>query len=350
MNRSKLTPLAIFAVLAMVLGGSALAWACTPQASITISPNSGPPGSGATVNGSAFQSGPVEIRWNSATGTKLTDATGPNFSVGITIPQTSDDVYYVVAVAVGTSYRASTPFEVISPSSSENEPEEESSGSGSSSGSTSGSEGSSGSGGGSTSGSASGGDGSSGSSGGTESSGSKTSSGSGGTSSGSTSGSSSGSTSGSSNETSSGNTSSGGTSGRGFEGPVAGPTATGVPASSNPLKVRTASGAVVFGGSLGPASTEGDRAGGERADATPGPAEPSSSDSTAFGDLWGGFASDSSGSLIPGLGDPVQHVATESSQLMFGIALLGAGLVALSAGFLVAAARRRRAAVQVDPR
>lgn len=85
-----------FAVLAGAVGLAALAWACTPSAYIAIGPGSGAPGSSATVTGKGFVPGPVDIRWN---GAALATATGPSFSVDVTIPSASPGVYYIQATA-----------------------------------------------------------------------------------------------------------------------------------------------------------------------------------------------------------------------------------------------------------
>lgn len=100
----------------LLIGLSSLAWACTSQAWLgDITPTAGPPGTRATVTGKNFAPGPVEIRWNTNGGTVLATASGPSFSVAVTIPEVAPDVYTVVAVArQGTTIigQASTAFEV----------------------------------------------------------------------------------------------------------------------------------------------------------------------------------------------------------------------------------------------
>ncbi|MGH9152709.1 MAG: hypothetical protein ACRD03_10005 [Acidimicrobiales bacterium] len=74
------------------------------------------------ITGSAFMDtgeayGPVEIRWNSLTGSQIGSAAGPSFSVEVSVPNATPGVYYIVAVqraradnsVVGRSSRA---FEV----------------------------------------------------------------------------------------------------------------------------------------------------------------------------------------------------------------------------------------------
>lgn len=100
MKTSKKTPnLIAAAACLMVLGAASVAWACTQQAYIgSISPGSGPSGSRATVSGSRFNPGPVQIRWNSTDGAVLATGSGPDFSVAVTIPNATPDTYSVVAV------------------------------------------------------------------------------------------------------------------------------------------------------------------------------------------------------------------------------------------------------------
>lgn len=89
-------------VLAVVLASVSLAWACVPQASLTLSPTSGAAGSTVTAKGSGFTADqPVEIRWGSKTGPVLKTSTGPSFSVPITIPAVAPGVYYVSAAETG---------------------------------------------------------------------------------------------------------------------------------------------------------------------------------------------------------------------------------------------------------
>lgn len=110
--------------------------------------------------------------------------------------------------------------------------------------------------------------------------------------------------------------------------------------------VRGRSGERLFGGSTSPADGAGGRSassaeaagvlGAGAASTSPPPSEQSAS-----GDLWSGFSSGPAGSLVPG----PTHGAPgdgQSVQLGVGMALLGFGLVALLAGFGFAEIRRRR--------
>ena len=85
-------------VLSVVLATVSFAWACVPQGAFDLSPSGGPAGTQVTAVGNNFPAGPVEIRWESRQGTLLTTATGPSFSVSLTIPSgVTPGVYYVSA-------------------------------------------------------------------------------------------------------------------------------------------------------------------------------------------------------------------------------------------------------------
>lgn len=107
---------------------AALAWACTPSAFTSLTPSSGGPGAMTTVRGEGFVEGPIEIRWAS-TGAVLTTATGPTFSVAVTIPADAPaGAHYIQSVArnpadgavAGEHIRA---FEVTDPSATTPRPE-----------------------------------------------------------------------------------------------------------------------------------------------------------------------------------------------------------------------------------
>lgn len=87
-------------VVFLVLGAISYAWACTPSAATTLSAPSGAAEERVTMNGTAFHKGvPVEIRWNSVSGPVLATATGPDFSLPVTIPaDAKPDAYYLFAV------------------------------------------------------------------------------------------------------------------------------------------------------------------------------------------------------------------------------------------------------------
>ncbi|HUP70165.1 MAG TPA: hypothetical protein VM142_10170 [Acidimicrobiales bacterium] len=111
------------AAAVLILGAASMAWACTTQAYVgRIDPGSGAPGSRATVTASQFNPGPVEIRWNGTGGRLLATANGPDFSVEITIPPATPNTYSVVAVQRSGSVilgKAAVPFEVTPASAAE---------------------------------------------------------------------------------------------------------------------------------------------------------------------------------------------------------------------------------------
>src|SRR4051794_7645607 len=100
-RRARLVWLSVVVLAAAGLGVAALAWACTPQAYISLSPSSGPPGTVVTVTGSRFVAdGRVELRLNSVDSAPVATATGPSFSVQVTIPQ---DVQPGATVLIGAT-------------------------------------------------------------------------------------------------------------------------------------------------------------------------------------------------------------------------------------------------------
>ncbi|MGH9152218.1 MAG: hypothetical protein ACRD03_07460, partial [Acidimicrobiales bacterium] len=104
--------MAAMVVAALATGGSAMAWACTPSAHLVpISPATGEVGSRITVAGRAFHAAEVAIHWGGADGPLLATATGPSFSVPVTVPPAAPGVYLVVAIQAGSTNPAET-FEV----------------------------------------------------------------------------------------------------------------------------------------------------------------------------------------------------------------------------------------------
>ncbi len=95
----RISVLAVLAVASLGMFSAALAWACTPQSHIDLGATSGHPGDSIAVSGNAFLSGPVEIHWNSSTGPLLATATGPAFTVNVTLPKVAAGVYYLHGVA-----------------------------------------------------------------------------------------------------------------------------------------------------------------------------------------------------------------------------------------------------------
>ncbi len=100
------------AVIVLAVQGDTGAWACVPQPLISVQPRaSGPSGSDVTVEALAV-SGAAEIRWNGVDGPLLATATGPSFSVPVSLPDAPPGLYAIVVFergadgSVGSSGRA----------------------------------------------------------------------------------------------------------------------------------------------------------------------------------------------------------------------------------------------------
>lgn len=131
---------ASFGILATLVVTAAVSWACSATGYVGVSPGAAPAGSVVTVSGGGYGVGEnVPIRWNGSTGPVLYTATGPNFSVKVTIPaNASPDVYYIVAGSASASFTVTTGSPMTStPTESGPSSAESGSTAGSSSGSTS---------------------------------------------------------------------------------------------------------------------------------------------------------------------------------------------------------------------
>ena len=106
-----------FGVVTMVLGGAAVAWACTAASNVSgVFPSSGPAGTAVTVTGEGYSAGgPVEIRWGSETGLELATATGPNFAATVTIPGARAGSYALVVIDKTTGQTRSGFFTLTAP-------------------------------------------------------------------------------------------------------------------------------------------------------------------------------------------------------------------------------------------
>ena len=117
--RARRSVAGVVSVLAVVVGGVGLAWACTPSAYVFLSKTGGSPGTTITVRGKEFAPGPVEIQWTGAQGAQRTVANGPTFSVPVVVPDAEPGVYYVEATAVddvgGIEGQATRAFKVNLP-------------------------------------------------------------------------------------------------------------------------------------------------------------------------------------------------------------------------------------------
>ena len=109
------------ASVAVILLASA-AWACTSQCSIMLAIAQGSPGSRSVVTAKDFQAGStVELRWGTANGRLLGTGTGPSFNYPVQIPaDATPGTYTVVAVlrdnAGQVEFSASDAFTVTGPS------------------------------------------------------------------------------------------------------------------------------------------------------------------------------------------------------------------------------------------
>lgn len=315
---------AVAVVFAFALASASVAWGCASiQPKFTGSEgqtSSGPAGSQVTVTGSNFNPGPVDVRWNSKTGALLAQPMGPNFSVAVKIPDTATvGAHYILAVPT-TGSTATMPFEVTrAPTSSPEGSAPNNTGSTTSGGSPEDSD--------------------------TSNSTQQT------TGTGDSNATSGGNTSGQSNTGSTATESASGSSASGSTGSEAAPavanpattaakgsattgsgSAAATPAaqrpaptaSANPAVVNTPAGQAVFGGSAATAT---------------GNDTPSAA--TVSGDTWSGFGATTKPSLLAD-GAATTSSAPGSAPAV-GIGLLGAGLVALLAGFGVAESARKRA-------
>ena len=279
------------ALMALGCAVAALAWACSPQALINVT--SPGPGGSATVTGSQFADGRVEVRLDAAGGPLLATVAGPSFSVGISVE--APGAHNIVAIghrADGSvAGRAVASFEVAPEPSASPEP-----------------------------------------------------GGAGGPSAGGPAAPASGTTPSDRQPSRAAPPSRvaprkravdesrpGAGPGRGKQ--AGAPVAAGAPRRGRSAAIRTRSGTLVFGDSLGsPGRSRSARSKG---------AQPTQR--TAFGEISGGFApATDSIATARGSGETLS-VGRVGPQLAVGLGLLGAGLVALFGGFLAAAARRRLA-------
>ncbi len=106
-----------FGLLSLTVLSAARAWPCVPQPFVTVAPRaSGSPGTEVTVEGTGFDSGPAEIRWNAVDGPRLASTNGPNFSLSVAIPNAPPGLYLLVVLSRGAdggvTQKASSSFDV----------------------------------------------------------------------------------------------------------------------------------------------------------------------------------------------------------------------------------------------
>lgn len=107
--RSGLLCLIVAAAGVQVLSWTA-SWGCVPLRSlVSVGPtSSGPAGSSVSVNGLGFGDGTIEVRWNGLEGQRLAEATGPDFSVPVVIPQVPDGMYQLIVLSRETDKGVAT--------------------------------------------------------------------------------------------------------------------------------------------------------------------------------------------------------------------------------------------------
>ncbi len=123
-NRIRLSLLALLALTVAVAVG-ALAWACVPSARITLTPESGQPGTMVRVKGTGFTQGRVILRWNdegpvlgTADAVGTDPSQGAEFTATVEIPNAPPGCYTIMATWSG--FPAGAAFEI--PGSSCNAP------------------------------------------------------------------------------------------------------------------------------------------------------------------------------------------------------------------------------------
>lgn len=102
-------------VLAVPLTVAAVAYACVPAGSVTVSPESAPSGSTVTVTASNFPTQEVALYWNGLDGPKLAEGMGPRFTAQVRVPNVAAGAY-VISAAVTDEHASHSegraPFEV----------------------------------------------------------------------------------------------------------------------------------------------------------------------------------------------------------------------------------------------
>lgn len=86
------TVMGAFGLLAL---GAGTAWACLPQAQVTVSPDTASPGDRVIVEGQYFNGNPVPVYWG-PTGDELAVAEEANFSAAVTVPEDAPAGVHVV--------------------------------------------------------------------------------------------------------------------------------------------------------------------------------------------------------------------------------------------------------------
>lgn len=112
---------ALAAASVAVIALASAAWACTSQCSLMLATTAGLPGSRSVVTAKDFEAGrTVEVRWGTANGRLLGTGTGPSFNYPVVIPtDATPGTYTVIAVlrdgAGQVQFSASDAFTVTGP-------------------------------------------------------------------------------------------------------------------------------------------------------------------------------------------------------------------------------------------
>lgn len=111
---SKKVALAAFSTIAAVIGVAGMAWACTVNAGMALSSQTGPVGTETVVKAEGLAPGLAAIHWNSLSNSTLAQVTADStgaFTAPVKVPPAAAGIYAVVVVdAKGDVTRS--PFEV----------------------------------------------------------------------------------------------------------------------------------------------------------------------------------------------------------------------------------------------
>lgn len=108
---------AVATLATVLLFGAGLAWACTSQAYISVTPDEAEAGTKVTVNGEQFMpQHEIAIRWGSRNGPELGRVRGPEFHMEVTVPESAEPGDYLVwAVDTEDEWAARRSFTVTDP-------------------------------------------------------------------------------------------------------------------------------------------------------------------------------------------------------------------------------------------
>lgn len=98
---SKKLAVAAFSTIAAVIGAAGLAWACTVNATMALSAQTGPVGSETVVKAEGLAPGPATVRWNSVSASTLAEVTADStgaFTAPVKVPAAAAGIYAVVVV------------------------------------------------------------------------------------------------------------------------------------------------------------------------------------------------------------------------------------------------------------